>query len=108
MPRKNYLDNSYEIVNSDTKNNLRTDQKKDLEYSHAEVEKNGPETKDGIIVGSLFVNMRADPIAGSYVLKTLRKDDHVKIWKKVENYYKVSTTDGIMGYILCDYINKEE
>lgn len=81
--------------------------KRYVEESPAQVEVNGPETKNGVITGALNVKMRRDPSSESEVLGLLRKGDRVTIHEKIGNFYKVSTKKYSMGYIFSDLIEEE-
>lgn len=80
---------------------------KTTEYSPAEVEKNGPETKNGILVNSLHVKVRKEPSYESDVLEILRKGDKVVVLGKSEGFYKVSTSVNKIAYISSDFIKEE-
>lgn len=77
------------------------------EYSPAEVEKNGPETKNGIVVNSLHVKVRNKPSYDSDVLEVLRKGDKVTILGKSGEFYKVSTRLNKIAYISLNFIKEE-
>lgn len=79
----------------------------DTDVSHAEVETNGPETKNGTIVGASNVNVRKEPRLGSEVLVILEKGDHVTITDRIDDFYKVLTDKKIKGYILSDFVKEE-
>lgn len=78
------------------------------EVSHAEVETTGPETKNGVIINAMHVNVRREPwIDEDNVLEVLRKGDKVTILGKVNNFYKVSTSVNKVAYILSDWVKEE-
>lgn len=77
------------------------------EYSPAEVEKTGPETKNGIIVNALFVNVRREPDYESEMVELLRKSDRVEIVGKVGEFYKVNTSVNRGVYISSNFIKEE-
>lgn len=77
------------------------------EYSPAEVEKTGPETKNGIIVNALFVNVRREPDYESEMVELLRKSDRVVIVGKVGEFYKVNTSVNRGVYISSNFIKEE-
>lgn len=96
MPRtKKYLNDEKIEINEDT------------EYSPAEVEKNGPETKNGIVTNTLHVKARRGPSSESEVVEILRKGDRVAIIGKVDGYYKVRTSVNYPVYISSDFITEE-
>lgn len=74
------------------------------ESSPAKVEKNGPETKNGIVTGALNVNLREKPMMYSPVLEVLRRGDHVMIHGRDGMFYKISTDKHKVGYVLSDLI----
>lgn len=78
-----------------------------IEKSHAEVETNGPETKNGIVENALHVKVRKDPSYESDVLEVLRKGDKVTILDKSGEFYKVSTSVNKIAYISSDFIKEE-
>lgn len=78
------------------------------ELSPAEMETNGPETKNGIIDGAMHVKVRREPWTGDdNVLEILRKGDRVTILGKVDGFYKVSTSVNKVAYISSDFIKEE-
>lgn len=78
------------------------------EVSPAEVEMNGPETKNGIIDGAMFVKVRREPWADDdNILEVLRNGDKVTILGKVDGFYKVSTTMNKIAYISSSFIKEE-
>lgn len=78
------------------------------EVSPAEVETNGPETKNGIIDGAMFVKVRREPWTDDdNVLEVLRKGDKVTIFGKVDGFYKVSTSVNKVAYISSDFVKEE-
>ncbi len=79
----------------------------DTEETPAEVESNGPETKNGIITNSLFVNVRKEPNIESDSVEVLRRGDKVKLIKKVAGFYEVNTSVNKHVYISSDFIEEE-
>lgn len=78
------------------------------EVSSAKVETNGPETKNGIIYGAMFVNVRREPWTDDgNVLEVLRKGDKVTILGMINGFYKVSTSMNKVAYISSDFIKEE-
>lgn len=77
------------------------------EESPAEVETTGPETKNGIIKGSMYVNVRREPWVDENVLEVLRLGDKVKILGTVDGFYKVSTSAHKIAYISKDFVEEE-
>lgn len=77
------------------------------ECSPAEVEKHGPETKNGIITNCYHVKVRRDADYKSDVLETLSRGDKVVILGKSGNFYKVSTRLNDVAYISLDFIKEE-
>lgn len=77
------------------------------ESSPAEVESNGPETKNGIVVNSLFVNVRREPSMKSDVVNVLRRGDSVQILDKTDGFYKINVGLIGIGYISSDFIREE-
>ena len=78
-----------------------------IEESPAEVETTGPETKHGIIKGSMYVNVRREPWVDENVLEVLRLGDKVRILGAVDGFYKVSTTAHKIAYISKDFVEEE-
>lgn len=77
------------------------------ESSPAEVEKNGPETKNGIVINSIHVKVRKEPSYESDVMEVLREGDKVTILDKVGDFYKVSTKSNDVAYISSDFVKEE-
>lgn len=77
------------------------------EVSPAELETTGPETKNGTVVNSLYVNVRKEPSYESDVLEVLRKGDKVIILGKSGEFYKVSTSVNKIAYIFSEFIKEE-
>lgn len=77
------------------------------EYSPAEVEKAGPETKNGIISNALYVKARTDPSFDAEVVELLRKGDRVQIIDVVERFHKVNTALSKEAYVSSEYIKEE-
>lgn len=81
---------------------------KAMDESSAEGEANGPETKNGVIVNALNVNVRKEPsLETNNVIEILRQGDKVKILDKVGDFYKVSTSTNSVAYIFSSYIKEE-
>lgn len=68
---------------------------------------NGPETKNGIVAGSLLVKLRKEPSFESDVMDLLRSGEKVTILEKGNKFYKVMTESNREGYISLDYIKEE-
>lgn len=81
--------------------------KENTDESLAEVETNGPETKNGKIINSLFVKARKKPSFESDVLEILRKGDPVKIIDRVGDFYKVSTILNELAYVSSEFVMEE-
>lgn len=81
--------------------------KENTELSPAEVETTGPETKNGIVVNSLYVNVRRWPDKDSEVVETLRAGDKVVIYGKKGDFYEVSTSVNHRVYISSEYLKEE-
>lgn len=77
------------------------------EVSPAELETTGPETKNGTVANSLYVNVRKEPSYESDVLEVLRKGDKVIVLGKSGDFYKVSTSVNKIAYISSDFIKEE-
>lgn len=78
--------------------------KEDAEYSPAQVEKNGPETKNGISTN--LVKLRKDPSFESEVIEILGKGEKIKTIGKVKGFNKVCTESGHIGYISSKFIKE--
>lgn len=78
------------------------------EYSPAEVEKNGPETKNGVVTNCVHVRMRKTPTSNGDVVAILGKETKVEILGEENGFYKVSII-GLSnpGYIMSKYIKEE-
>lgn len=76
------------------------------EKSHAEVETNGPQTKNGIVRNSIFVNIRKEPNLESEVLDTVRRGTKVTITDIVGSFYKILLGEDV-GYISKIYVEEE-
>lgn len=78
------------------------------EYSPAEVEKTGPETKNGIVTNCVHVRIRKTPTSNGDVVAILGKETRVQILGEENGFYKVSTI-GLSkpGYIMSKYIKEE-
>lgn len=86
-----------------TEENARNDEV----LSSAEVKTPGPETKNGIIVNCIYVNVRKDPSILAESIKRLRSGSSVEIHKKVYDFYKVSSKDVPEGYIHSKFVKEE-
>lgn len=79
------------------------------DYPHR-VDRNGPETKIGIVQNCLFLTMRKEPSPESETLgKTmgiLRRGDEVEILGRVDDYYKIRV-EGKVVYVLAECIKEE-
>lgn len=67
--------------------------------------------KDAVIMGELMVNKglkRDATIFSPYVTKPLKKEDKVRVFEQVGQWYKVRTADGIIGYLQGKYLNITE
>lgn len=78
--------------------------KKPTEYSPAKVEKNGPETINGI--ATTLVNVRQTPSYESNVIGLVEKDENVEILSKSKEFYKVKTRENKIGYISSNFIKE--
>ncbi len=58
----------------------------------------------GYVSDMLLLTVREGPGNSSKVLKTLRSSDAVEIIGKQDNYYKIKTSDGIIGWVEQQYI----
>lgn len=76
------------------------------EQSPAEVETNGPETKNGIIANTSIVNARREPKFDSDSLEVLNKGDKVTILGRVGEFAKVSTNQNNVAYISSEFIEE--
>lgn len=95
---------SYDEVMNES---VKEDKKINMETSPAEVETDGPETKNGIVENSLHVKVRKEPSYESDVLEVLRKGDKVNILGKSGEFYKVSTKVNKIAYISSDFIKED-
>lgn len=78
------------------------------EASPAKVETNGPETKNGIVVGSMYVKVRKEPRKDEdNVLEILRQGDRVTILGSARGFYKVETNVNRLGFISKDFVKEE-
>lgn len=77
------------------------------ETSSAEVETTGPETKNGIIINSLFVNIRSEANPESDVIGIMRKGDKVNILGREGGFHKISTDLYKFAYISSEFIKEE-
>lgn len=79
------------------------------EQSPAEVETTGPETKNGIITGAMYVNVRREPcLDDDNVLEILREGDKVKfVDMKIDGFYKVTTSTHSVAYISASFVKEE-
>lgn len=75
--------------------------------SLTEKETTGPETKNGIIVNSVFVKVRKEPNFESDVLEILPKGDKIRIIDSLDNFYKVETPSKKIAYICSDFVEEE-
>lgn len=107
MPRKEKEEFLIEKTNKEkAKNSKMTDS------SPAQVETNGPKTRNGIIVNSLYVKMRKEPSFESETLGILRKGDQVEIHEEVDKFYKarpksVHVSGSGIVYIDKQYVKEE-
>lgn len=58
----------------------------------------------GYVSDMLLLTVREGPGNNFKVLKTLRSSDAVEIIGKQDNYYKIKTSDGIIGWVEQQYI----
>lgn len=64
--------------------------------------------KDAVIIGELLENKglkRDATIFSPYVSKSLKKGDQVRVFEQIDQWYKVRTADGVIGYIDGKYLN---
>lgn len=92
------------LMNSLYENTYRIDEEQ--EYSPAEEEINGPETKNGIVINALNVKIRKEPSFESDTIGLLRKGDEVTIMEKINDFYNISTKQNIVGYVSSDFIKE--
>lgn len=93
-------------MRSKTKSIKETDMRT-TEMFPAEVETDGPETKNGIVKDCLHVKVRKEPGYDSDVLEILRAGDKVTILGKVGNFYRVSTSVNRDAYISSEFVGEE-
>lgn len=92
---------------------LMTGQKfvdKNADKSPAQMGTNGPETKNGIIVNSLYVKIRNKPSFESEPIGLLRRDEKVVILERVNEFYKVRADHLIPGrdiYVAAEDVKEE-
>lgn len=106
MPRvKKYTDNmpTEEIIDCEME---LFDEERHREVSPAEVETLVPETKNGIVINSLYVRIRREPSLESDVIKLVRKGDKVKILDRLDRFYKISIENDQLGYVASEYIKE--
>lgn len=76
------------------------------DYPHR-VDRNGPETKKGIVSNCLYLQMRKKPSPESETLgKTmglLRRGDEVEVLGRVDSYYKIRV-EGKVVYVAAEYV----
>lgn len=102
MPRKEKEEFPIEKTNKEkAKNSKMTDS------SPAQVETNGPETRNGIIVNALYVKMRKEPTFESEILGILRKGDQVEIYEQTNEFYKVRPKSVYVNNSRIVYIDKQ-
>ena len=77
------------------------------ETSPSQQETTGPETKNGIVANTLFVNVRKHPRGDAEKLSTMRRGEKVMILGKVGGFYKVSIGHDEIGYISSDFVKEE-
>ena len=58
----------------------------------------------GYVSDMLLLTVREGPGNNFKVLKTLKSSDPVEIIEKQDNYYKIKTSDGIIGWVEQQYI----
>lgn len=76
--------------------------------SSAEMKMPGPETVNGIVMNSLFVNARKDPTPNAPVVEVLRRGDRVTILSGLlDGFYKVLLPNGRIAYISSFFIREE-
>lgn len=103
MPRMKKNDAEQELYREWEKANT-----KNTDESPAEVETNGPETKNGTVANALNVNLRSEPsFDTNNVIEILKKGDKVIILDSAKEFYKVSTSTNRIGYIASDFIKEE-
>lgn len=94
--------NKYETTNDETVNSSKKTQQ-----ISADTESHGPETKNGIVINSPFVNMRMGPSLDSRVIGMLRRGDKVEILQKGSEFYKVVDDKQHEGYVASPYIMED-
>lgn len=79
------------------------------DYPHR-VDRNGPETRKGIVSNCLYLPMRKEPSPESETLgKTmglLRRGDEVEVLERVGDYYKIRV-EGKIVYVVAECIKEE-
>lgn len=69
-------------------------------------ESNGPETVNGVT--TTCVNVRKYPSTSANILEVLTSGEPVEILKEEKGFYNVKTPKGRVGYIVSDFVKKEE
>lgn len=69
-------------------------------------ESNGPGTVNGLT--TTCVNVRKYPSKSANVLEVLTSGEPVKILNEEKGFYNVKTPKGLTGYIVSDFVKKEE
>lgn len=62
-----------------------------------------PEPTSGVVTAKLL-NFRDKPNMKSEILATLNEGASVTILEKVNDFYKVNTESGIIGFVACEFI----
>lgn len=100
MPIKKKAKEEFFIKKENDETNKLTDQ------SPAQMETNGPETKYGIIINSLYVKFRSRPNFESEPIGILRKDEKIEILERLDEFYKVRVEDHDV-YVAAKYVKEE-
>lgn len=79
------------------------------DYPHR-VDRNGPETRKGIVTNCLYLRMREEPSIESRPLDAtmglLRRGDEVEVLERVDDYYKI-LVEGKVVYVVAECIKEE-
>lgn len=71
----------------------------------AELDANGPGTKNGKIIHTYLVNARVEPSLESAVVRPVRNTESFKILSKESGFYKVLLeSDAKIAFISSDYV----
>lgn len=107
MAKRKYHDERFRDAFIDYGTEIEDQFEKNTEESPAEVEANGPETKNGTVVNSLFVKIREEPNLDAKVLDVIQSGKKVDIISKERGFYKIETDEDVIGYIASNFIEEE-